>query len=83
MWPVSCKAGIKKMHSYSSKEKTDKDDDDVQLLSLQTGPNAIFECEKAIEEFIDQVPQDYSSPSRNDIKRLSKTLKFNYRSPIY
>lgn len=80
MWPISFKAARKKMRQYSSKEKRvvqpkevkDKvDDGDGMDSILPQMPEIFYECEVAFEEFVEHIPQDSSSPSK---ERYRKTL---------
>jgi hypothetical protein len=79
MWPISCKAGLKKMRQYSKPSKkrkaldTDNSDDEPELPPLPPPLNTYFECEKAIEEWLDRgPPEEYSSPSK---QRFTDSLK--------
>ena len=72
MWPISCKAGLKKIRQYAKKKKTDQADDDEATLP-PIAPNTYFECEGSIQEWIERgPPETFSSPSR---ERYTASLK--------
>jgi len=77
MWPVSFKAAKKKMRQYSGKKKSENDDNDNATNAnenpiLPQLPGTYDECERALNEFVDRVPQEFSSPSK---ERYTKTLE--------
>jgi hypothetical protein len=72
MWPVSLKAGLKKIRQYSKKKTSQQDDDNDKPTLPPITPNTYFECGAAIQEWIERgPPEEYSSPSK---ERFTKSL---------
>ena len=67
MWPLSAKAGIKKMRSYQKKKRTIDDVEDDETLDLPalppTRPEEIWNTAATVRALGDRDPTQFSEPS--------------------
>ena len=86
MWPVSAKAGIKKIRSYQKRKRTInkvKGDDDLELPKLPpTRPQDVWNTAATVRALRDRDPTQFSEPSvltfYNTIKDVDMQLQKAY-----